>query len=195
MPPKGYIPSARPGCGFPSPDRRPDCAFPAGQGRRGGRLLEWGRSHWAFRPVKPVVPPRVNDPAWVQSPVDAFILATLEGHGLRPSPRADRRTLIRRVTFDLIGLPPTPEEVAAFVLDDLPDAFARLVDRLLASPHHGERRGRHWLNVARYSDTRGYTGNESDNRYFYAYTYRDYVIQAFNDDRPYRSFRPRTAGR
>ena len=126
---------------------------------------------------RPAVP-TVKNQRWVQSPVDAFILAKLEPTGMQPAQPADKRTLIRRATYDLIGLPPTPEEVAAFVADESPDAFAKVVDRLLASPHYGERWGRHWLDVARYAST------DSP----YAFTYRDYVIRAFNDDLPYDEF-------
>jgi len=136
------------------------------------------RTHWAFQPVKRPAAPVVKNQAWVQSPVDSFILAKLEAAGMEPSPPADKRTLIRRATYDLIGLPPTPEEVAAFVADKSPDAFATVVDRLLASPHYGERWGRHWLDVARYAS--------SDSPF--AFTYRDYVIRAFNDDLPYDKF-------
>jgi hypothetical protein len=146
------------------------------------------RKHWAFRPIAAPPLPKVHEPQWVQSPMDAFVLAEMEQHGLSPSPPADRRSLLRRASYDLIGLPPTPEEVAAFERDPAPDSFARAVDRLLASPHYGERWGRHWLDVARYSDTKGYVSNEADNRYFYAYTYRDYVIRAFNEDLPYDRF-------
>ncbi len=135
-------------------------------------------THWAFQPVKRPAIPMVKNEHWVQSPVDAFILAKLEPAGMQPAQPADKRTLIRRATYDLIGLPPTPEEVAAFVADESPDAFAKVVDRLLASPHYGERWGRHWLDVARYAST------DSP----YAFTYRDYVIRAFNDDLPYDQF-------
>jgi hypothetical protein len=142
------------------------------------KITTAARTHWAFQPVKQPAVPTVKNAAWVQSPIDAFILAKLESKGMQPAPSADKRTLIRRATYDLIGLPPTPEEVAAFVADKSPDAFARVVDRLLASPHYGERWGRHWLDVARYAS--------SDSPY--AYTYRDYVIRAFNDDLPYDEF-------
>jgi cytochrome c553 len=146
-------------------------------------------THWAFQPVRPVAPPQVSDPSWVATPVDAFVLARLEQAGLRASPRADRRTLIRRATFDLTGLPPTPGEIAAFEADTAShsEAFARVVDRLLASPHYGERWGRHWLDVARYADTRGYVVR-GERRYPYSYTYRDYVIRSFNEDRPFDRF-------
>jgi hypothetical protein len=146
---------------------------------------EQARRAWAFQP--PVDPPlpAVKDVAWAQSPVDRFILAGLEGKGLRPAPPADKRTLLRRVTFDLIGLPPTPGEVDAFVADESPEAFARVVDRLLASPHYGERWGRHWLDVARYADSNGLDENLA---FGTAWRYRDYVIAAFNADRPYDQF-------
>ena len=113
-------------------------------------------SHWAFLPLKKIAPPKVKNKAWAKSPIDKFILAKLEARGLLPAPPADKRTLIRRATFDLIGLPPTPEEVDAFLADSSPDAFARVVDRLLDSPHYGERWGRHWLDVARCADIKGY---------------------------------------
>ena len=143
--------------------------------------------HWAFLPVRlPTVPQPRNLP-WISTPVDAFILARLEEKNLSPSPRVDKRTLIRRAKFDLLGLPPTPAEVKEFVEDQSPGAFARLVDRLLASPHYGERWGRYWLDVARYADTKGYVFEE-ERRYPYAYTYRDYVIRAFNEDLPFDQF-------
>jgi hypothetical protein len=144
-------------------------------------------THWAFRPVEPGPLPTVRGAGWVRTPVDRFILARLEAEAIEPAPEADRRTLIRRATFDLTGLPPTPEEVDAFLGDDRPDAYERLIDRLLASPRYGERWGRHWLDVARYADTKGYVFNQ-ERRYPYSYTYRDYVIRAFNDDKPYDTF-------
>ena len=136
------------------------------------------RTHWAFQPVTEQAVPAVKPQHWVQTPVDAFVLAALERAGLEPSPRADKRTLIRRATYDLIGLPPTPQEVAAFIADQSPDAFATVVDRLLRSPHYGERWGRHWLDVARFATSDGP----------FAFTYRDYVIRAFNDDLPCDQF-------
>lgn len=136
------------------------------------------RTHWAFQPVKRFDVPAVRDRTWVQSPIDAFILARLEAAGMQPADPADKRTLLRRASYDLIGLPPTPEEVAAFVTDESPAAFATVVDRLLASPHYGERWGRHWLDVARFAT--------SDSPY--AFTYRDYVVRAFNNDLPYDEF-------
>jgi hypothetical protein len=150
-------------------------------------IREKARSHWAFQPIREPKVPEVRDKRFVRTPVDNFILSRLEAANLAPSPRADKHTLIRRATFDLIGLPPTPAEVAAFQADKSPAAFARVVDRLLASPRYGERWGRHWLDVARYADTKGYVFEE-DRHYPYAYTYRDYVIRAFNEDLPYDQF-------
>jgi len=147
------------------------------------------KTHWAWQPLKKTPLPEVKDEAWAKTPVDKFILAKLEEKGLKPSPPADKRTLVRRATFDLIGLPPTPAEVEDFVKDESPDAFAKVVDRLLASPHYGERWGRHWLDVARYSDTKGqYRRQREDANYPYAWTYRDYVIRSFNEDKPYNLF-------
>jgi mono/diheme cytochrome c family protein len=142
------------------------------------------KNHWAFRPVQQPAVPSVNDASRARTEIDRFILAKMEEKGLQPAPAADRRTLIRRVTFDLTGLPPTPAEVEAFVHDPAADAFERLVDRLLASPHYGERWGRHWLDVARYADTTG----PRLGRYPFAYTYRDWVIRSFNEDLPYDQF-------
>lgn len=146
-------------------------------------------NHWAWQPVKPQPMPEVSNPDWCQTPIDNFILAKLDANGLKPNPPADKRTLIRRATFDLIGLPPTPEEVQDFINDDSPDAFAKVVDRLLASPHYGERWGRHWLDVARYSDTIGQPRrNVEDNANPFAWTYRDWVIRSFNENKPYNIF-------
>jgi len=145
------------------------------------------RSHWSFQPVtNPPVPP-VKDQQREISPVDHFVIAKLEEKGLSLSPPADRHKLIRRATIDLIGLPPTYEEVEAFVNDQDPQAYEKLIDRLLASPHYGERWGRHWLDVARYADTKGYVFT-SERRYPYSYTYRDYVIRSFNEDLPFNQF-------
>jgi hypothetical protein len=144
-------------------------------------------NHWAF--ITPVMPkiPEVKDKTWAQNPVDMFILSAIEKEGLTPNKLADKRTLIRRVTFDLTGLPPSFEEVEAFVKDTTPDAYERVVDRLLASPEYGERWGRHWLDVARYADTMGYNFT-NDANYYFAWTYRDYVIKAFNEDKSYDQF-------
>lgn len=141
--------------------------------------------HWAWQPVKAVQPPAVRNQNWVTSPIDAFILAELEKNALTPAAPADKRTLIRRVTYDLIGLPPTPEEVSAFLADDSPAAYEKVVERLLASPHYGERWGRHWLDLVRYAET---GGHEFDYEYPLAWHYRDYIVRAFNADVPYNQF-------
>ena len=139
-------------------------------------LPAW-KSHWAFQPVKKPSLPIVNQSAQPHSPVDLFIWAKLAERGLSPSPPADRLTLIRRASFDLIGLPPTAVEVDAFVNDSSPEAFDALVERLLTSPHFGERWARHWLDVARYADTKGYLFTQ-DRKYPNAYRYRDWVVRA-----------------
>ncbi|OWK47071.1 PSD1 and planctomycete cytochrome C domain-containing protein [Fimbriiglobus ruber] len=145
------------------------------------------KSHWAFQPVKDQAVPSTKSDPGSKNPIDRFVLAKLEARGFVPSPRTDRRTLIRRTYLDLTGLPPTVEEVDAFAGDNSPDAFEKLVDRLLASPHYGERWARYWLDIARYSDTKGYVFQE-ERTFPYAYTYRDYVIRAFNEDKPYDRF-------
>ncbi|HWB95537.1 MAG TPA: DUF1549 domain-containing protein, partial [Bryobacteraceae bacterium] len=144
------------------------------------------RSHWAFRPPKRPAVPAVRDAVRVRSPLDAFVLAELEKRKLSFSPDADRVTLIRRASFDLIGLPPTLEEVDRFVADQSPDAYEKLIDRLLASPRYGERWGRHWLDVAGYADSEGVLA--ADVIRPNAWRYRDYVIRAFNSDKPYDRF-------
>ncbi|HEX4130709.1 MAG TPA: DUF1549 domain-containing protein [Pirellulales bacterium] len=143
------------------------------------------KAFWAFQPVKQVKVPVVKNAAWPTSPIDHFILAKLEEKSLAPAPRADNRTLLRRVTFDLTGLPPTAAELDAFQKDTSADAFAKVVDRLLASPHYGERWGRHWLDVVRYSET---TANDGNCVMRYAWRYRDYVVAALNRDKPYDQF-------
>ena len=159
------------------------------------RIAPEQKAFWSFQPLRKSETPPVKDAAWARTPVDRFILAKLEQNGIHSGKPADKRTLIRRATFDLIGLPPTPAEVDAFVADTSPDAFAKVVDRLLASPHYGERWGRHWLDVARYAD-----GDGPDNRpvyigygmakdgYVNTFRYRDWVIDAFNRDLPYDTF-------
>jgi cytochrome c553 len=154
--------------------------------RAGGlRITDQDRRHWAFQPLRRPRTPAVRDRAWSANPIDAFILAKLEARALRPNPPASRRELIRRVTFDLTGLPPTPRQVEDFVHDPSPHAYERLVDRLLASPHYGEKWGRHWLDLVRFAETNSY---ERDNPKPNAWRYRDYVIRAFNEDRPYNRF-------
>jgi hypothetical protein len=146
------------------------------------------REHWAFKPVAKPPVPAVKDKSWVKSPVDAFVLAKLEAKGIKPAAPADKHTLLRRVYYDLTGLPPSPQEMQDFLKDKSPDAFAKVVDRLLASPHYGERWGRYWLDVARYADTKGYLAGGEERRFAFSHTYRDYVIKAFNDDKPYDRF-------
>ncbi len=148
-----------------------------------GLDFESARGHWSYRPIRQPAVPAIHQRDWPRSPIDSFVLAKLEAGGLTPSPPADRRTLIRRAYYDLVGLPPTAEEVDRFENDRSPDAFARVVDRLLASPRYGERWGRHWLDVARYADTKDGVLMFGDDRVRpFAYTYRDYVIRAFNED-------------
>jgi len=143
------------------------------------------QTHWAFQPVRAVEPPAVQQATWVRTPVDRFILTRLEAGSLEPAPAAAREQFIRRVTYGLTGLPPTPEELDAFLADTQPGAEARLVDRLLASPHYGERWARHWLDLVRYAETDGY---EHDLVRPHAWRYRDYVIRSFNEDKPYDRF-------
>jgi hypothetical protein len=146
---------------------------------------DYEREHWSFVPVVRPAPPDVADAAWPTNEIDRFILAKLERNGLAPAPPADHRTLLRRVYLDLIGLPPTPEEQAAWELDHSPAAYARLVDDLLARPQYGERWARHWLDVVRYAESNGY---ERDNPKPEAWRYRDWVIESFNRDQPYDQF-------
>jgi Protein of unknown function (DUF1553)/Protein of unknown function (DUF1549)/Planctomycete cytochrome C len=146
-----------------------------------------GKKHWAFQPVGTPALPACKGGPWCANPIDRFVAETRASRGLEPAQPADPRTLLRRVTYDLTGLPPAPEEVRRFVADRSPKAYARAVDRLLASPAYGERWGRHWLDVARYADTKGYTGGE-ERRFPFSYTYRDWVIEAFNRDMPYDRF-------
>jgi hypothetical protein len=143
------------------------------------------RQHWSYLPLHRVDAPTLKDAQWCRSDIDRFILASLEAKNLHPNPIADRRTLIRRLYFDMLGLPPTPDEVDKFLSDPSPDAYQKLVDRVLASPHYGERWGRHWLDVARYADS---DGLETDADRPNAYQYRDFVIQALNDDLSYQTF-------
>lgn len=140
---------------------------------------------WSFQPPRRQQAPPVKNPDWPRGEIDRFLLASLEAVGLQPAPEAERTTLIRRLSFDLTGLPPTPEEVDAFLRDSAPDAYERVVERLLASPHHGERWGRHWLDVVRYADTSGCNGDFPIPE---AYLYRDLVIKNFNQDEPYDQF-------
>ncbi|MHB1558564.1 MAG: PSD1 and planctomycete cytochrome C domain-containing protein [Isosphaeraceae bacterium] len=202
MPPNGKLKDAeiaaltdwvRRGAHWPSP--RPmnvaDRSAPAAKAASAPSIAasaanEQARAFWSFRPVGDPVPPAVRRGDWASSPIDRFVLARLEAEGLEPSPAADRRALIRRVSFDLIGLPPTPEEVDAFVRDDSPRAYERLVDRLLASPHYGERQARFWMDIARYGEDQAHSFQPR--LYPYGYRYRDWLIAAFNRDVPYDQF-------
>jgi hypothetical protein len=190
MPPKSKLPEREIAdltqwvkLGAPWPNARPDGA-PVTKAA-GAQITAEQRAFWAFRPVTEPNVPAVKHQEWLRSPIDHFVLARLEAAGLDPAPPASKRTLIRRATFDLTGLPPTVEEVHAFLADESSDAFARVVDRLLASPRYGERWGRHWLDVARYADSNGLDENLA---YASAYRYRDYVIAAFNRDKPFNRF-------
>ena len=147
--------------------------------------LESGRQFWAFRPLVRSTAPRLAHDDWSAAEIDRYLFAAMDAAGLQPAAQADQRTLIRRAYFDLIGLPPTPEEIATFLADDRPDAFARLVDHLLASPHFGERWGRHWLDIARFAES---SGGGRTLLFPNAWRYRDYVIAAFNNDKPYDRF-------
>ena len=180
--------------GAPDPrTARPGAAISGAAGSGAASATAYGGSgkkHWAFQPVTRPTPPRVTNEAWVANDIDRFVLAKLEANGMTGSERADKRTLIRRVYYDVIGLPPTPEQVDAFLTDTSPTAFEKVVDALLASPRYGERWGRHWLDVARYSDSKGQFDRRRGETsiYPYAWTYRDYVIKAFNEDLPYDQF-------
>jgi cytochrome c553 len=143
------------------------------------------QTHWAFRPVAKVMPPSVSDAKWVKSPIDAFILAKLDEKKLKPAPPASKLVLLRRVTYDLTGLPPSLEEIRAFEDDKGTNVYRKVVDRLMASPRYGEQWGRHWLDVARFADS---TGMDEDHIYPHSWRYRDYVVRAFNQDLPYNQF-------
>jgi len=166
-----------------APDPRDDEAPPAADPELID--IEKGRKFWSFQPVREHAPPAVQRTDWTLTEVDNFILARLESEGLSPASAADKRTLLRRITFDLIGLPPTLKEIEDFLADDSPSAFEKVVERLLTSPHYGERWARHWLDLVRYAET---NGHEYDNDKVDAWRYRDYVIRAFNDDLPYDQF-------
>jgi cytochrome c553 len=163
----------------------PKVEVPADLGKHTADYEKLKKEHWAWQPLKDVKPPEVKAADWVRDDVDRFILASLESQNLKPVGDADKVTLIRRVTFDLIGLPPTLEEIDAFLADSSPGAYAKVVDRLLASPHFGERWGRHWLDVARYGES---TGSARNLPFPHAWRYRNYVIDAFNADKPYNQF-------
>jgi cytochrome c553 len=166
--------------GAPWPDTA-DAPVPV---RRVQGISDADRHHWSYLPLREVAPPEISSP-WTRTPVDRFILSALKSKGLEPNPPIDRRRLIRRVYFDVTGLPPSPEQVESFVADPASDAYEKLVDRLLSSPHYGERWGRHWLDVARYADS---DGLETDKDRPTAYLYRNFVIRALNDDLSYQTF-------
>jgi cytochrome c553 len=191
MPPKGQLAPAQVAAlsawvqqGAPWPQATAEVR-PVARGP-GFTITPKDREFWAFRPIADPPVPAVQDRAWPRNSLDHFVLARLEAAKLRPVEAADRRTLIRRATFDLTGLPPTPAEVEAFVQDPAPDAFARVVDRLLASPHYGERWARHWLDVARYGEDQAHTFQAR--KYPQGFRYRDWLIRAFNQDMPYDRF-------
>src|SRR5439155_11745435 len=154
-----------------------------------GIITDEDRQWWAFQPIRrpdvPTLARSASEGNAGSNPIDTFLLARMQIEGLPPAPQADRRTLIRRLSFDLIGLPPTPQEIDSFLADQQPDAYERLVDRLLASPHHGEHWARHWLDLVRYADSDGY---KQDAYRPEAWRYRDYVIRSFNADKPYSRF-------
>jgi hypothetical protein len=167
----------------PSVSKRPAGGY--GKGHEERAITAEERQWWAFqKPARPAIP-NVSDTRWTSNPVDAFIKKTLDQKGLAPAPPADRNTLARRAYLDLTGLLPSPAEVEAFVNDPSPRAYENLIERLLSSPHYGERWGRFWLDVARYADSSGF---EHDNDLANAWRYRDYVIKAFNQDKPYDRF-------
>jgi hypothetical protein len=170
-----------------APDPRDSAKIVSARAAKPEKVYDWNkeRQYWAFQKPKAVAPPKVADERWPKGDVDRFVLAKLEEKGLQPVRDADKRTLVRRVYYDLIGLPPTPEEVEMFARDKAPDAYEKLVDNLLASPRFGEQWGRYWLDVARYGES---TGMDRNLNYPYAWRYRDYVIDSFNCDKPYNRF-------
>lgn len=146
---------------------------------------EQEKGHWAYQPLRPMIPPAVRDESWVRTPIDRFTLAAFESTSSTPLPELDKRSWLRRATLDLTGLPPTPHEVDEFLADSAPEAYEKIVDRLLNSPHYGERWGRHWLDLVRYAES---TANDANAVMQYAWRYRNYVIEAFNQDLPYDQF-------
>lgn len=171
--------------GLPWPDSKPSNPAPATTSQASVDFTDEQKSFWAFQPITSVIPPAVHIETWCRSPIDRFIACALESKGLSASSEADRRSLLRRVTIDLTGLLPSPQEVSDFVDDASPDALERVIDRLLASPRYGERWARHWLDVARYADSNGLDENLA---YANAFRYRDYVVKAMREDKPYDQF-------
>jgi len=192
MPPKEKLPAAEIAAltdwvrrGAPWPGERANSQTADPSETAGSTFSDEQRNYWAFQPpVKPALPP-VQNGDWIRSPIDRFVLQRLEQNGMEPAPPADKRTLIRRIYLDLLGVPPTPAEIAEFLGDDSPDAYPRLIDRCLASPHYGERWGRYWLDVARYADSNGLDENLA---HAHAFRYRDYIVAALNADKPYDAF-------
>ena len=195
MPPTGKLPDAviadfEQWIASGAPDPRTDAPAAAGASSPAplkGMSIEDGRKWWAFQPVKELPAPNVKDAAWAKTKIDSFVLAKLEEKGLQPSPQADPATLVRRAYIDLVGYRPTFEEVQAFVNDKSPDAYEKLIDRLLASPHYGERWGRHWMDVARFGEDNP-TSEATNPPYPFAWRYRDWIIEAVNKDVPYDRF-------
>jgi hypothetical protein len=194
MPPKSKLPEreiadltqwVKMGIPWPNDTSKGESAGTRGDKSKTDEITPEQRAFWAFQPPAEPAEPVVRQVEWAKSPLDRFILDRLERAGLAPAPAAGKRTLIRRATFDLTGLPPTVAEVDAFLADDSPDAFAKVIDRLLSSSRYGERWGRHWLDVARYADSNGFDENLA---YASAWRYRDYVIDAFNKDKPFDRF-------
>ncbi|MCA9075594.1 MAG: PSD1 domain-containing protein [Planctomycetaceae bacterium] len=190
MPPSGKLPDEQIALlrrwverGLPMPNVADEP--PAEEGHHSPEVNEETKSHWSFQPVKRPHVPDVQNASWVANPIDSFVIAKLEDAGLSPAPPAERTTLIRRVTYDLTGLPPSPDEVAAFVADESPDAYENLIERLLESPHYGEHWARYWLDLVRYAESNSF---ERDNPKPFVWRYRDYVIQSLNDDKPYDQF-------
>jgi hypothetical protein len=170
-----------------APDPRDSTKIVDARPAKPEKVYDWDkeRKYWAFQKPKAAIPPKVGNKSWPKTDVDRFVLARLEAKGLKPVADADKRTLVRRVYYDITGLPPTPQQVQAFAKDNSPDAYDKLVDSLLASPRFGEQWGRYWLDVARYGES---TGMDRNLNYPYAWRYRDYVIDAFNNDKPYNKF-------
>ena len=198
MPPTGKLPDEKIAAfekwiaaGAPDPREDTPASAAAAPAAKRGMDIETGRKWWAFQPVAPLPRPKVRNAAfakqWTKEKIDWFILAKLEQKKLKPSPEADRATLIERASLDLTGLRPTYEEVQAFVADKDPAAYEKLVDRLLASPHYGERWGRYWLDVARYGEDNP-TSEATNPPYPFAWRYRDWVIESINKDVPYNKF-------
>ncbi len=197
MPPQGKLPAETiaavrewVAAGAPAPAATPTAGDSlTGTGVRPvalrGVITDFDKNFWSYKPLSQAAPPAPKQKDWATNPIDQFILANLEKNGMKPARPADKTTLLRRATFDLTGLPPTEKELRDFLADNSPKAFETVVDRLLASPRYGERWARHWLDVMRYADS---TGSDEDHRYPHAWRYRDYVVQAFNDDLPYDQF-------